>query len=153
MNICLFSFIEHKIIQSPCNSSLESMTAYVVVTEFKGFGDILSLFHLLFGDICVVVLSRYTRGITLDREFKIDFAKMWQFSRWHSNVLFSRFYFAQQGGKKVKVWTTRGTTMTALTTEIVDFDDRKSSNVIINNATMSDDEVVASYGPPRSLFL
>ena len=43
--------------------------------------------------------------------------------------------------------------MTALTTEIVDFDDRKSSNVIINNATMSDDEVVASYGPPRSLFL
>ena len=37
-------------------------------------------------------------------------------------------------------------------TKIVDFEDRKSSNDIINNATMSDDEVVASYGPPRSLF-
>ena len=35
----------------------------------------------------------------------------------------------------------------------MDFEDRKSSNDIINNATMSDDEVVASYGPPRSLFL
>ena len=38
------------------------------------------------------------------------------------------------------------------TTKIMDFDDGKSSDDIINNATMSDDEVVASYGPPRSLF-
>ena len=37
-------------------------------------------------------------------------------------------------------------------TKIVDFEDKKSSNDIINNATMSDDEVVASYGPPRSLL-
>ena len=37
-------------------------------------------------------------------------------------------------------------------TKIVDFEDRKSSNDIINNATMSDDEVVASYGPPLSLL-
>ena len=36
--------------------------------------------------------------------------------------------------------------------KIVDFEDKKSSNDLINNATMSDDEVVASYGPPRSLF-
>ena len=34
----------------------------------------------------------------------------------------------------------------------MDFEDRKSSNDIINNAKMSDDEVVASYGPPRSLL-
>ena len=34
----------------------------------------------------------------------------------------------------------------------MDFEDRKSANDIINNATMSDDEVVASYGPPRSLL-
>ena len=33
----------------------------------------------------------------------------------------------------------------------MDFDDGKSSDDIINNATMSD-EAVASYGPPRSLF-
>ena len=37
-------------------------------------------------------------------------------------------------------------------TKIVDFVGRKSSNDIINNATMSDDEVVAFYGSPRSLF-
>ena len=37
-------------------------------------------------------------------------------------------------------------------TKIVEFEDRMSSNDIINNATMSDDEVVASYGPPRSLL-
>ena len=37
-------------------------------------------------------------------------------------------------------------------TKIVDFDDENSSNEIINNATMSDDEVVASYKPPRSLL-
>ena len=37
-------------------------------------------------------------------------------------------------------------------TKIVDFEDRKSLNDVINNATMSDDEVVTSYGPPRSLF-
>ena len=37
-------------------------------------------------------------------------------------------------------------------TKIVDFVDEKSSNDLINNATMNDDEVVASYGPPRSLF-
>ena len=36
--------------------------------------------------------------------------------------------------------------------KIVDFKDGKSSNNIINNATMNDDEVVASYGPPRSLL-
>ena len=35
----------------------------------------------------------------------------------------------------------------------MDFDDGKSSDDINNNATMSDDEVVASYGPSRSLFL
>ena len=34
----------------------------------------------------------------------------------------------------------------------MDFKDKKSSNEIINNATISDDEVVASYGPPRSLL-
>ena len=34
----------------------------------------------------------------------------------------------------------------------MDFDEKKFSNDIINNAIMSDDEVVASYGPPRSLF-
>ena len=34
----------------------------------------------------------------------------------------------------------------------MDFVDGKSSNDLINNATMSDDEVVASYGPPRSLL-
>ena len=37
-------------------------------------------------------------------------------------------------------------------TKIVDFEDGKSSNDVINNATMNDDEVVASFGPPRSLF-
>ena len=36
-------------------------------------------------------------------------------------------------------------------TKIVDFVDGKSSNEIINNATMSDGKVVASYGSPRSL--
>ena len=39
----------------------------------------------------------------------------------------------------------------------MDFEDRKSSKDLINNATMSDDKVVASYGPdprgPRSLWL
>ena len=34
----------------------------------------------------------------------------------------------------------------------MDFDDEKSSYDVIDNVTMSDDEVVASYGPPRSLF-
>ena len=34
----------------------------------------------------------------------------------------------------------------------MDFDDDKSLNDKINNATMSDDDVVASYGPPRFLF-
>ena len=34
----------------------------------------------------------------------------------------------------------------------MDFEDERSSNDTINNATMSDDEVVASYGPPRSLL-
>ena len=34
----------------------------------------------------------------------------------------------------------------------MDFDDEKSSYDVIDNATMSDDEIVASYGPPRSLF-
>ena len=33
------------------------------------------------------------------------------------------------------------------------FEGKKSSNDIINNDTMSDDEVVASYVPPRYLFL
>ena len=33
------------------------------------------------------------------------------------------------------------------------FKGKKSSNDIINNDTMSDDEVVASYVPPRYLFL
>ena len=37
-------------------------------------------------------------------------------------------------------------------TKIDDFDREKYSNNMINNATISDDEVVASYGPPRSLF-
>ena len=37
-------------------------------------------------------------------------------------------------------------------TKIEDFDDGKSSDDTIINTTMSDDEVVASYGPPRSLF-
>ena len=35
----------------------------------------------------------------------------------------------------------------------MDFDDEKSSYDVIDNVTMSDDEVVASYGPPRSLLL
>ena len=35
----------------------------------------------------------------------------------------------------------------------MDFDDGKSSNDMINNATMSDDEVVASYEPPRLLSI
>ena len=34
----------------------------------------------------------------------------------------------------------------------MDFDDEKSLNDVINNATMSDDEVIASYGSSRSLF-
>ena len=34
----------------------------------------------------------------------------------------------------------------------MDFIDEKSSNDLINNATMSDDDVVASYGPPWSLL-
>ena len=38
-------------------------------------------------------------------------------------------------------------------TNIVDFLDGKSSNAIINNATMSDDKVVASYEPPWAFFL
>jgi len=37
-------------------------------------------------------------------------------------------------------------------TKIEDFDEGKSSDNTINNARVSDDEVVASYGPPRSLF-
>ena len=37
-------------------------------------------------------------------------------------------------------------------TKIEDFDRGKYSNDKINNATISDDEVVASYGPPQSLF-
>ena len=37
--------------------------------------------------------------------------------------------------------------------KIMDFDNEKSLNDIINNDTMSDDEVVASYVPPRYLFL
>ena len=37
-------------------------------------------------------------------------------------------------------------------TKILDFVNGKFSNDISNNATMSDDEVVTSYGPPRSLF-
>ena len=36
--------------------------------------------------------------------------------------------------------------------KIMDFDNENSLNDIIDNDTMSDDEVVASYGPPRSLF-
>ena len=39
------------------------------------------------------------------------------------------------------------------TPNIVVFEGEKSLTDIINNATMSDDEVVASFGPPRSLFL
>ena len=35
----------------------------------------------------------------------------------------------------------------------MDFEDEKSSNDIINNATMSDDEVVAFYGPRGPCFL
>ena len=35
----------------------------------------------------------------------------------------------------------------------MDFEDRKSSKDMIDNATMNDDEVVASYGPSRSFFL
>ena len=34
----------------------------------------------------------------------------------------------------------------------MDFEDKKSSNDAINNATMCVDEVVASYGLPRSLL-
>ena len=41
-------------------------------------------------------------------------------------------------------------------TKIEDFDGERYSNDIINNALYndddSDDEIVASYGPPRSLF-
>ena len=37
-------------------------------------------------------------------------------------------------------------------TKIEDFDREKYSNDITNNATISDDEVVTSYAPPRSLF-
>ena len=37
-------------------------------------------------------------------------------------------------------------------TNMVDFEDKKSSNDVINNDTISDDEVVASYVPPRYLF-
>ena len=37
-------------------------------------------------------------------------------------------------------------------TKIDDFDKEIYLNDKINNATISDDEVVASYGPPRSLF-
>ena len=33
------------------------------------------------------------------------------------------------------------------------FEGKKSSNDIINNDTISDDEVVASYVPPRYLFI
>ena len=36
--------------------------------------------------------------------------------------------------------------------KIMDFDDEKSSYDVIDNSTMSDDEVVASYGPPWSCF-
>ena len=36
--------------------------------------------------------------------------------------------------------------------KIVDFVNEKSSNDIISNTTISEDEVVASYGPPWSLF-
>ena len=38
------------------------------------------------------------------------------------------------------------------TTNMAVFEDKKSSNDIINNDTMCDDEVVASYVPPRYLF-
>ena len=38
-------------------------------------------------------------------------------------------------------------------TNMAVFEGKKSSNDIINNDTMSDDEVVASYVPPRYLFL
>ena len=38
------------------------------------------------------------------------------------------------------------------TTKIVVFEGKKSLNDFINNATMCDDEVVASYVPPRYLF-
>ena len=34
----------------------------------------------------------------------------------------------------------------------MDIDDEKSSYDVIDNSTMSDDEVVASYGPPWSCF-
>ena len=35
---------------------------------------------------------------------------------------------------------------------MADFEGKKSSNDIINKGTMSDDEGVASYVPPRYLF-
>ena len=35
---------------------------------------------------------------------------------------------------------------------MANFEDKKSSNDVINNDTISDDEVVASYVPPRYLF-
>ena len=38
------------------------------------------------------------------------------------------------------------------TTNMAVFEGKKSSNDIINNDTISDDEVVASYVPPRYLF-
>ena len=38
------------------------------------------------------------------------------------------------------------------TTNMANFEDKKSSNDIINNNTTSEDEVVASYVPPRYLF-
>ena len=38
------------------------------------------------------------------------------------------------------------------TTNMAVFEGKKSSNDIINNGTMSDDEVVASFVPPRYLF-
>ena len=37
-------------------------------------------------------------------------------------------------------------------TNMVIYEGKKSSNDIINNDTMSDDQVVASYVPPRNLF-
>ena len=35
---------------------------------------------------------------------------------------------------------------------MADFEGKKSSNDVINNETISDDEVVASYVTPRYLF-
>ena len=37
-------------------------------------------------------------------------------------------------------------------TNMANFEDKKSSNDVINNDTVSDDEVVASYVPPQYLF-